>query len=375
MEIRGEYIPHLSAAVTPPARSQIGTRVTPDQALSMAAVYRAISVISTSISQLPIIAYRDGQPIESKLCERPDIERTAEQFLTEVVHSLALHGNAYLWKSENDAGQVINLTCLKPERVSVVQEDRGPIPRVLYYLDINSDSPVNNRIIHLRLNTRPGEPMGFGPIQSAGPDIASALKIRAYGDAYFDVGEPVGVLSTDQTINQAQADSYRDAFSEVMSQRSVAVLGSGMDYKSIWQDPQQTQFTDVQLANVTMVARLFGIPIQYMAAGVEGTSLTYSNTESLQLTFLQTCLAQYLTPIEQAITEALPRGQNARLKLDALLRADLSTRTTAYQTLHAMGVVSADEIRASEGMAGPAPGSEENNQPNDNHLQDDGAPV
>ena len=372
-----DYTPKMSSAVVPPPRQPARETVTPNEAMSLAAVYRAVSIISTSLKGLPIEVYRGPEIVDSRLAARPDVNRTYGQWVTETVHSLALHGNCFWWLSRNDTtGEVVNVTVLRPERVSVVQEDtRGPIPIVRYYLD-TSDQPINDHIQHLRLNQRPGEVMGFGPIQSAGPDLANALRVRQYGNAYFDTGTPVGVLSTDQILNQAQATEYRDAFSAVMRDRSVAVLGSGMSYSNLYQDPAQTQLTDVQMALVTMVTRLFGIPPTWMAAGVEGVSLTYVNSEHLNLSFVQTTLNQYITAIEDAFTDIIPRGQVARIKLDALLRSDLAGRVAAYKTFHDMGVLSADEIRASEGIPGPAPGAEDGvtNQPNDS-LNLDGAPL
>ena len=375
IEIR-DYTPKASAAVIPPARSATSTRVTPDEALSLASVYRAVSILSTSIKQLPLICYKADQPVENRLAEKPDVNLTLGQWLTETTHSLALFGNAFWWKTFNDVGQCVNVTVLDPNRVTVVQsQTTGPLPVVKYYLDNDSDRPINRHISHLRLNAKPGQVMGFGPVQAAGLDIRSALRVRAYADAFFDVGTPVGVLSTDQTLNQEQAQAYREAFSKVMSERSVAVLGSGMEYRNLYQDPKQSEYTDVSAAHVTNMARLFGIPPMLLATGVDGSSLTYASQSELMLNYIQVTLAQYLTCIEEAFTEVIPRGQRARLKLDSLLRASLTSRVESYQGLHAMGVMSADEIRASEGMAGPAPGNKENNQANNNHLQDDGAPV
>ena len=51
----------------------------------------------------------------------------------------------------------------------------------------------------------------------------------------------------------------------------------------------------------------------------------------------------------------LPRGQEARLKLDSLLRGDIDSRISAYQALVGMGVMSPEEVRKAEGMSGPVP--------------------
>lgn len=354
----------------PPARSSVH-HASVTEAMSLAAVYRSVSILATTVEQMPFAVYRGNEQIESRLCDRPDVNTPRPQWLSQIVHSLALYGNAYLWKTYTDDGRVINLTVLKPSQVNVIAEERknSPIPQVSYY--VNGDRASNAHIAHLRLNCYPGEAKGFGPLQSCSPDILTALKLREYGDAFYDVGAPTGVLSTQSPITQEQADGYRAKFEENMSKRSIAVLGAGMEYQHMYVDPSKSQFIENQNFMVTTIARLFGIPPMWLAATLDGTSMTYQNTEQMAISFYQTTLAQYVAAIDEAVSDCLPRGQHAKLKFDALMRSDLTTRTNAYQTLWNIGALTPDEIRASEGLQGTVP----NGGGNIADLNLDGAPV
>ncbi len=345
---------HPGASVAPPPRS-VGPGIpTPDDAMTLAAVYRAVSIITTAVSQLPIEVSRGNDPVDSRLAQRPDINRTRRGFLSETVFSLATTGNAYWWKTLNTDGTVMNVQVVSPSKITVTAENPNDIvPQPRYEID---GRRVNPYVTHLRLATKPGEFMGFGPIQSAGKDLRSALLLREYLDGYFNVGSPVGILSTDQVLTQDQADLYRDAWAAKMSQRTVAVLGAGLNYTPVYQDSQQAQLVDNQRSMITNIARLFGVPPQLLASGIDGSSLTYTTTESLWTVFLQTCLTQYIGVIEQNFSDLLPRGQEARFKLDALLRSDLSARVAAYTAFTSMGVMDAEEVRLSEGMSAGAPG-------------------
>ena len=53
--------------------------------------------------------------------------------------------------------------------------------------------------------------------------------------------------------------------------------------------------------------------------------------------------------MEEAFSELLPRGQVAKFDLDNLLRADLSTRVSAYEKLIVNGVLTPEEVRLAEG--------------------------
>ena len=354
----------------PPPRPSVGS--SPEDAMTIAAVYRAVAILSTLIRQMPFQVTRNGEAVDSRLASRPDIQVSLQDFLEQTTKSLLLHGNAYWLASRGSDDEIVNLTVIREDAVTVIDDNRGrsPIPRPRY--DIGG-SNVTRDISHLRLNTNPGEVMGYGPLQSCQPDIAAMLKLRQYADAYFEVGQPVGVLSSEQFLNQEQANDYREAWHEVMSKRTIAVLGAGLEYKNIWTDPKNAQFVENVQSAVTNIARLFGIPTMLLASGIDGTSLTYANLTELNQSMVQTTLNQIVLPIEAALTDVLPRGQEARLKLDSLLRGDIDSRITAYQALVGMGVMSAEEVRKAEGMSGPVPSDVVDLTKPQN--QNDGSPV
>ena len=343
-----------SAAVVPPPRSEAWA-VSPDRAMTLAAIYRAVAIYSTALGQMPIHVERGGQPIESRLAEKPDINTTRVDFLEQTATALALHGECFWWKTLNDMGTTINVAVLPHDRIQVLVQDPNaivPVPR--YMVD---DRNVTRYVAHVRLQTKPGQVRGFGPLQAAWPDVVDMLKLRDYAGAYYNVGQPLGVLSTDQVLTPEMAETNRDTWAEKMSQRTVAVLGSGMSYNPLFADAVQAQLTDALRQSNATAARLFGVPPQLLAASLEGSSMTYQNQASLMLAWLQTGLASYITSIESAFTDLLPRGQDARLKMDALLRADLDSRVNAYTGLVALGAMTPEEVRLSEGMS-PMPEGE-----------------
>src|SRR5690625_2563520 len=86
-----------SPAPIPPARPT-GRPVTIDSALSLCGVYRAISILATTISQLQISTWRQGRPVPAPdIVRKPDPARTQRSFLRRTVTGLAANGNAY-WR-------------------------------------------------------------------------------------------------------------------------------------------------------------------------------------------------------------------------------------------------------------------------------------
>ena len=99
-------------------------------------------------------------------------------------------------------------------------------------------------------------------------------------------------------------------------------------------------------------ARMFGIPGTLLEYERLGLGLTYQNLGDVFDKFVRSCLSpNYLEPIEQAMTDLLPRSTMARFNLGALLRADAKTRWRSTRSPSPPGVHDAAEARVSEGLA------------------------
>jgi HK97 family phage portal protein len=335
------------SGVLPPARSTL--EITQETALSIGAVYRCIQIISTTLAQLPMIVKRGTEDVVSPLATRPDLNISTNDFFGSTATSLALTGNAYWWVSRNQAGEVKNLEVLNPREVIVTREPRPGAP---FRYDYNGRRINNKNIKHIRLMVIPGKLEGVGPLQAGRTDLENTQRLLDYSNSFLKTGGiPTGVLSSDQFLNQEQADAYRAAWSEAQETRGLAVLGAGLSYSAISLTPEDIQMLENQKFSTLQIARLFGIPPIFIGAGIEGSSLTYATTETLGILFLQTTMADYLVSIEEAFTDLLPRGQKASFRLDSLMRSDLKTRTDAYQTLIQNQVITPQEVRLMEGYS------------------------
>ena len=345
-----QQVEAAGTGVLPPHRSEVIYNT--DTALSLGAVFRCLQIISTTLAQLPLNVMRGNEEITSPLAKRPDYNQATNDFFGATAVSMALTGNAYWYVSRNQAGDVKNLEVLDPKQVTITRDDRIGSP---YRFDYNGKRIANKNIKQIRLMTFPQKLYGYGPLQAARSDIETGLKLREFGNSFLTNGAiPTGVLSSDQFINQDQADAYRSAWSEAQSSRGLAVLGAGMSYSAISLSPADIAFLENQQYNVLQIARIFGIPPIFLGSGTEGASLTYSTSETQSILFLQTTMSDYLVSIEEAFTDLLPRGQVAKFRLDNLLRADLATRVGSYEKLITQGVITPMEVRLIEGY-GPEP--------------------
>jgi HK97 family phage portal protein len=352
-DIADSFVPGFnerSSGIIPPPRSAT-SGVTTNDALSLASVYRSVSIISTAMKQLGIHVYRDDAEVTPTplLIRQPDIKMTRETWMEQTINSMALAGNAYWLIGRNGRGETVNLEVLNPFDVMIQTDDYGT---ALYYTYRGTLRYELNEIQHLAMMRVPGNVYGLGPIQAAQKELLNARDTRDYASVWFtDSGIPNGVLKSDQMLSPDQAAAAKDAWNTTAGAKNgVAVLGNGLNYQPMYLSPRDAMFIEAQAWNVQQVARLFGIPANMLMASVDGNSMTYTNMEQEQMAFVRYTLSQYIVEIESALTYVTTRGTMVKINVDSILRSDTLTRYQAHKLAIESGWMTVDEVRAIEDM-------------------------
>ncbi len=354
--------------MTPPSRSAALGTVSVADAFGISMVYRAIQIHAISAKQLSIETTRYGRVVDDHpLTRKPDPEQSRSSWIEQLVVSMASTGNGYAEIIRDGAGQTIALPVLNPLDVRIVPTQAGRISHYTY----RGRELQPRQIMHVTLLRVPGSHYGLGPVQAAQPDLRGAISTRDYAAAWLDdSGVPTGVLKTDQNITGDKAKEAKDYWNANAGQKNgVVVLGNGLEYRPIFLSPKDVQFIESQQFSVTQIARLFGTPASLMLAPVEGNSQSYSNVEQDWLAYVRFTLMGFLTEIEDALSDLLPGARRARFNIQALLRADTTTRYQSYKTAIDAGFMTRDEVRDIEGwgplaaavMANEPPTEETNN--------------
>lgn len=344
-----------SAIVTaPPARvSDLG------EPRGMAAVYRAIQVITTAAAQLPLTVERAGQTLPTDktpgVIRRPDPRMGRSEWITHMVAGLALHGNAYARIERDAAGQVIALRPLDPRKVWI---NVNPSTHSLRF-GVEGEILTSADVLHAHLQPATvGEPLGLGPIQAARLDLVGARQVRDFAAQWFDgTGQPTGILSS-PTATYEDALRVRNAWNmldddgnplpSTANPTGIKILPKAFSYQRIPISPKEAQWIESQDFSILQIARLFGIPSTLALASPAGGSMTYSNVEQDWIAFTRFTLMAYLRPLEEALSEATVRGQDVRFNLEGLLRSDTKTRYDSYAVALANGFMTVAEVRALE---------------------------
>ena len=338
----------LRSSIVPPPRSA-SAGVAPVEAVSIAAVYRGVSILSNAIKQIGVHLYRDDVRLESTplWIKQPDDKITRAEFMARTVNSMAVAGNAYWRISRNGRGETVKLEVLNPFDMMIESTDSGELTGYTYR---GTTEYTPNEIQHLKMLAMPGNLYGLGPIQACQAELRNAKDTRDFASKWFsDSGMAAQVVSPKVPVSPDTLIDIAESLRNAQTGGSV-VSPAELSIQNLFLNPRDAMFVEVQQWNTAQCARILGIPANMMLAEA-GSSMTYSNVEQEQIAFTRYSLSAYYVEIEQAMSALLPRGTDARMNIDALLRNDTLTRYQAHQIAIAAGFKTIDEVREDEKLA------------------------
>lgn len=341
-------------------QSNSGTVVNSDTAFQVNAIFSAISLISDTISTLPIDAYinRDGtsrafRP-RPEWVQRPDVDTTKSAFYGSVIVSLLLEGNAFIRIYTDSNNEIVNMVVLNPLDVEIKRNGLG---RVMFNVKGEPRSLSSEEVIFIPDVVRPGHIRGVSRVEALKENFGLAIALQNYAARFFGQGtQTSGVLEVPGNLTADQAKTMQEAFDSRHRgwgrAHKTAIITGGASYKPTNVPNDQAQFLDSRRMAVEDVARAFNIPPHLL--GLPGTT-SYASVEQNNLAWVTHCIRPIAEKIENALSPLMARyagGERAYIafNLDGLLRADIQARTNAYSTLVQAGVMSVNDVRVREDL-------------------------
>lgn len=319
--------------------------------LRLAPVFAAVRLISDQFAAAPLHAYRtraDGSrervSPQPSLLTSPSAALSLYAWKHQAISSLLTRGNAVGYVTGERGGWPATVAWLDVDRVRV--DESGASPK--FYYDGRLIEP--HLLVHVPAFVLPGSVWGLSPMALFRSTVldAGAAAQKSARDWFANGAVPGGHLkNTARTVDQAQADRYKQRFKASVSNRGVLVTGSDWEYTPIGVPADQAAFVEMMKLTATQVAGIYGVPAE-MIGGETGSSLTYSTVEQNMLNFATMTMRPWFVRMEDALTALLPRPQYARFNLDAMVRADLKTRMESHEIGLRTGVETLDEARALE---------------------------
>lgn len=328
--------------------------------LQVNAVFSAVSLIADTVSTLPIgVFVTDGDtrvPYTPKPAwvDKPDIDLPREAFYNSLLVSLLLDGNAFIRVFSSRRGEVVNLTVLNPLQVEVV---RNGVGRIQFKVEGESKVLTTEDIVFIPDLVRPGHLRGESRVKALKENFGLALALEKFASNFFGAGTNLsGVIEFPGNLTAEQAANLANGFDNRhkgwRKGHRTGILSGGATFKATQIDPAASQSIEARHMAVEDVARAFNVPPHLLA--LPGTN-SFASVEQNNLAWVTHGLRPLVTKIEGAMTPLLarsPGGDKARLRfnLDGLLRADITSRTSAYSQMITMGAMTINDVRRLEDL-------------------------
>jgi HK97 family phage portal protein len=340
-----------------------GTRVDEATALTFAAVFACVTILSETVGSLPLILYRRlpnggkeraiDHPLFPLIHSSPNPEMTGIEFREFQMQSLSLWGNSYNQKIRDRGNRVVELWPLQPAFMKKVAREKGE----LIYLYQPKSGPervfTREEIHHIKSLSTDGV-VGLSRIALQRQAIGAGLGADELAARYWGQGTHFGgFLEHPGRMGKEAQERLKDQINKdrgLVKSHMVQVLEEGMVFKPIGIPAEDAQFLETRQFNVQEIARIFRVPPHLLA---DLSKATFSNIEQQSLDFVIHTIRPWIIRIEQAITrDIIPPADKgtlfAEFLVDALLRGDIAARFAAYSIALQNGINNRDEIRALE---------------------------
>lgn len=342
-----------------------GTRVDQTTALTLAAVWSSVRLLSQDIATLPFHAIQLLGENRQEVNPQPswidepipgDPNQTGVDYLSQVCVSLLLDGNAFVLVLP-DVFRPFELRVLNPRHVEVKQS--GADVHYIVRGDngvVVKDNVTALQMLHIPWVRRPGALRGMSPIEVQEQTIGRGLAAQEVSARFFGQGSMYGgILEYDKDSNVSDEDIKKTLAGlnkQHRGQRNAWALGAlvGAKFNQTMGKAADSQQIETEKWIREQVLAAYGIP-QFLGGSQEPGAVSYASTEQQGILYKQSAVSPITSRLQAAHSRLLPRGQEMKFNLNGLLRGDSKSRFEAYQSAVNTGWMLRSEARSLEDMA------------------------
>lgn len=323
-------------------------------ALGVPAIWRAVSLISTTVGSFQLKEYVNQVEVEaSPFVRRPSRSWTPGDFFRDMSSYLASRGEAIAIVLARDFnGFATNLQLVAPY---LMQSEWDGLEHDWRITQNNRQVPISREnVVHITLMRDEVTGRGIGPLQRCGVALNVAVEADRWASRFYVGGIPSVFLDSENPINAEEAAKVKDQW--LTDPPNVPKVGHGFTPSTLQVNPEVAQLVESRMHSRGDAAVAFGIPGKLLEYSAGGSSLTYQNVGDLATELVRLTLApQYLEPIEQHFSDLLPRGHEVRFDVEGFQRADAKTRYEVYAQGIENGIFTSEYAAQQEGILGGSP--------------------
>lgn len=344
-----------------------GVYVSAESALSVAAVWACVRVISDPLGWLPLIMYRrqddggrrraDWHPLYTLLHDQPNPWQTAQDWRKLMTVYALLRGDGLSRIVPGPRGLVDQLIPIHPDRVVKIAQAKDYTLR--YEIRkagslTETEILLQDEVFHLRGLSLDGL-RGVSVVEYARQTLGLGLATEQYAARFYSQNAtPAGLLihpgKPSREARKKIKSEWEEDIGGLYNAHRTAVVAEGIDYKPISMSHQDSQFLESRQFEVEEIARWFGVPLHKIQSQSKATSWG-SGIEEMNQDFITSALAPWAQAWQQAISRDLildPTNYYAEFLFDALSKGRLLDRYQAFHLALTDGWMNRNEVRAIE---------------------------
>ena len=369
-------------------QSSSGIRVNHQTALTYAAVWRGINLISRDVAKIPLVVYRrlpgggkerDLQhPAFRLLRRKPNPEMKAFDLKQTLMAHALLQGNGYAYIFRRGNGTPESVVPLNPVETYPVRENGTLWYLTRVHVPVTVSAPGSSPgpaplpgkelggwrklrpedVLHIKGLGYDGL-VGYDVITVAKETLGIGLAMRKYGSIFFKNHAVPGVVLEHPLPLTAPAQAnilkgWQRLVTGLDRSHATMILAEGMKAKILSIDARKAQLKEMREFELREVANFLGVPPHKLG---DPTRTAFASLEQENQSYLNEALDGWLSQWEEECTDKMLTEKQNRENThfcefirEALVRADLATRTQALNSRVLAGVITRDEYRASENM-------------------------
>jgi len=344
-------------------------KITQQTALTYAAVWRAVSILSSTIATLPKTVFTRNENDDriklpdhnvQLLLNRPATNMNRFTWFERAIAFILLWGDAIAVIKRDQFYNPVALPLVHPKDVRV--EEQGG--KLFYKVPGYKSLLRSDQVVHV---------VGFGdgirgidPISNARESLSGGLIYQKTSNNVFKNGylndrflTTPGRFGTDKT-RQTTLDSIKNAYQGMRNAGKLLALEGGAELKSIGMPLVNMQFLESRKFQISEVARWFGVPPHKLYDLERSTN---NNIEHQGIEFVTDSILGLTVRFETELQEKLfaedeVNNHFIKFNINGLMRGDLKTRSEYYsKATGGRPWVTPDEVRKLEDMnkiGGPA---------------------
>jgi len=294
------------------------------------------------------------------LLDKPNTLHSQTAWMRVMVTHYALDGNVYLHLWRNNAGEVVEMWPLRPDRVAPIPSAEIAVAGYEYKVNGHTTYIPPEDMIHIMYPSPDKLLVGVSPLTSAvrmantDNEATDCMKALLENPAL-----PGGTLETDATLDADVRDRLLTQFRERYSgdkRGMTPLLEGGIRYNPTMMTPKDLEMGPLRELTESRICAAFGVPAEIIGLYVGMLHKTYNNVAEAKAWFWDSTIYPLCTLFADELTRGLaaPLGDEFEIIFDltetpGFLVQRIENREFAFKGI-AAGILTRNEARTQMGL-------------------------